>query len=257
VEVQGPRFDLHSGGMGGLVANPVQALAQILARLKNPDQSVAIPGFYESVLPLDAREREEIARLPFDEQAIRSYLGVDALVGEEGYAPLARRTTRPTLDVNGIWGGFSGEGSKTIIPARAGAKVSMRLVPNQDPVRINELFKEFVRSVAPTGVQVRVQEMSAADPVLLDRDHPAVRAAASAIQIGFGKYPVFIREGGSIPIVTLFKNVLGIEGTLLLGWGSPDDGAHSPNERLNLEDFHLGTRTSAALLYELVGIPTS
>jgi acetylornithine deacetylase/succinyl-diaminopimelate desuccinylase-like protein len=253
VDVGGPRFDLHSGGFGGLVANPAQVLAQILVRLTNPDGSVAIPGFYDTVSPLDAREREEMARLPFDEEALRSYLGVDRLVGEAGYAPLERKTARPTLDVNGIWGGFSGEGAKTIIPAKAGAKVSMRLVPNQDPKEINRLFKEFVQSVAPPGVQLQIKDLHGADPVLVDRNHPGIQAAARAIQIGFGKPPVFIREGGSIPVVNLFKNVLGVDGILLLGWGSPDDGAHSPNERMNLEDFHRGIRTAAALLYEMSG----
>jgi acetylornithine deacetylase/succinyl-diaminopimelate desuccinylase-like protein len=252
VDVQGPRFDVHSGGFGGLVANPVQALARILTHLKGPDGDVAIPGFYEDVLQLDPMERQEIAALPFDEEAVKAYLGIQELVGEEGFTPLERKTARPTLDVNGIWGGFSGEGSKTIIPARAGAKVSMRLVPNQTTGRVDGLFKAFALSMAPPGVKVKITELSGADPVLVSRDQPAVEAASRAIRIGFGKPPVFIREGGSIPVVSLFKDLLGVEAILMMGWGSPDDGAHSPNEKLNLRDFHRGMRAAAALLYELV-----
>jgi acetylornithine deacetylase/succinyl-diaminopimelate desuccinylase-like protein len=172
-------------------------------------------------------------------------------VGEPGYTPMERRWARPTLDVNGIWGGFSGEGAKTIIPARAGAKVSMRLVPNQRAAAMDRLFETFIRSLAPSGVQVKVSSIHGNDPVLISRDEPGVQAAARAIEIGFGKRPVFIREGGSIPIVTLFKESLGVQNILLLGWGSPDDGAHSPNERFSVEDFHRGIRSAAALFYEI------
>ena len=251
VDVQGPRFDVHSGGFGGLVANPVQALAQILSELKRPDGSVAIPGFYDDVLELTPAERQAMASLPFDENGVKVYLGIREFVGEEGFTLLERKAARPTLDVNGIWGGFSGEGSKTIIPARAGAKVSMRLVPNQTTGKVNRLFRDYVLAIAPRGVKVGVKELSGADPVLVSRDHPAVQAAARAIQFGFGKPPAFIREGGSIPVVGLFKDVLGMEAILMLGWGSPDDGAHSPNEKFNLIDFHRGMRAVAALLYEL------
>jgi acetylornithine deacetylase/succinyl-diaminopimelate desuccinylase-like protein len=251
VDVQGPRFDLHSGVFGGVVQNPVTALTGMLAQLKNPDGTVAIPGFYDDVAPLEPWERQAMASLQYDEEKLRDYLGVDVLVGEEAYSALERKTARPTIDLNGIWGGFSGEGAKTIIPARAGAKVSMRLVPNQNPVMINALFKDHLLKLAPPGVRMEVTELHGADPVLISRDQAAVRAAEKAIEIGFGKAPVFIREGGSIPIVNLLKEMLGCEGTLLLGWGSPDDGAHSPNERFNLEDFHRGIRSAAALLYEL------
>jgi acetylornithine deacetylase/succinyl-diaminopimelate desuccinylase-like protein len=251
VEVQGPRFDLHSGSFGGVVVNPVQVLAEMLARLKKPDDTVAIPSFYDDVVELEPREREEMASLPFDEAELREYLGVDVLVGEPGYTPMERRWARPTLDVNGIWGGFSGEGAKTIIPARAGAKVSMRLVPNQRTATIDRLFETFIQSLAPSGVQVKVTGIHGNDPVLISRDEPGVQAAARAIEIGFGKRPVFIREGGSIPIVTLFKETLGMQNILLLGWGSPDDGSHSPNERFSVEDFHRGIRSAAALFYEI------
>jgi acetylornithine deacetylase/succinyl-diaminopimelate desuccinylase-like protein len=193
-----------------------------------------------------------MASLPFNEAELREYLRVDVLVGEPGYTPMERKCARPTLDVNGIWGGFSGEGAKTIIPARAGAKVSMRLVPNQQAAAIDRLFEAFVRSLAPPGVQVNITSIHGNDPVLISRDEPGVQAAARAVEIGFGRRPVFIREGGSIPIVTLFKESLGLRNILLLGWGSPDDGAHSPNERFSLDDFHRGIRSAAALFYELV-----
>lgn len=251
IDLRGPRLDLHSGSFGGLVTNPVQALCSILCSLKKPDGTVAIPGFYDDVTPLEPWERKEISKLPFQEESLKQYLGVEVLTGEEGYSPLERRWARPTLDVNGIWGGFSGYGGKTVIPSRAGAKVSMRLVPRQDPAVINRLLKSFVEEICPPGVSIQVTEFHGAQPVLVDRSLPQVQAAARAIKAGFGKAPVFIREGGSIPVVNMLKEMLGIEAILLLGWGSPEDGAHSPNEKFSLESFHAGTRASAALLYEL------
>ena len=251
VDVQGPRFDLHSGGFGGLVANPVQVLSEMLAQLKNEDGRVAIPGFYDHVRDLEPRERQEMGELSLNEHDLKRYLGVDELVGETGYGPIERKGARPTLDINGIWGGFAGEGAKTIIPAKAGAKVSMRLVPDQRADDINSRFKGFLNAMAPPGVKILVSEMHGSDPVLIDRDQSAMKAAVKAIEFGFGNTPVFIREGGSIPIVGLFKQVLGCNSILLMGWGRPDDGAHSPNERFYLEDFHRGIRSAAALFYEL------
>ncbi len=251
IDLQGPRFDLHSGGFGGLVANPVQILAEILVKLKDHEGRVAIPGFYDDIQDLQRWEREEMASLPFDESQLKTYLGVEQLIGEPGYSPIERRTARPTLDVNGIWGGFSGEGTKTIIPARAGAKVSMRLVPKQNQLKINKLFRDYVSSLTPPDVKLTITDLFGADPVLVSRDEPSIQAAARAIEIGFGKTPVFIREGGSIPIVNLLKESLGMENILLLGRGSPDDGFHSPNERLLLDDFYRGIRSAAALLFEL------
>jgi acetylornithine deacetylase/succinyl-diaminopimelate desuccinylase-like protein len=251
VDIQGPRFDLHSGSFGGVVANPVLVLADMLARLKRPDGTIAIPGFYDDVLELEPWERKEMAELPTHEAQLKEYLGVEVLVGEAGYTPMERKCARPTLDVNGIWGGFAGEGAKTVIPAKAGAKVSMRLVPRQSAATVDRLFEAFIRALAPPGVRVRVTSIHGNDPVLIPRAEPGVQAAARAIEIGFGRRPVFIREGGSIPIVTLFKDLLGYRNLLLLGWGRPDDGAHSPNERFSLEDFHRGIRSAAALLYEL------
>jgi acetylornithine deacetylase/succinyl-diaminopimelate desuccinylase-like protein len=251
IQVQGASFDLHSGSFGGLVANPIQVLAEILSRLKDADGTVAIPGFYEHVQELLPEERLEISNLPVDEVQLKKYLGVDQLVGELDYSIVERKSARPTLDINGIWGGFAGEGAKTIIPAKAGAKVSMRLVPNQRSSVINERFKSFIRSIAPPTVKIQISEMHRSDPVLIERNQPAMEAAARAIEFGFDKKPVFIREGGSIPIVGLFKEVLDCGSILLLGWGSPDDGAHSPNERFSLEDFHRGICSAAALFYSL------
>lgn len=256
LDLQGPRFDLHSGSFGGLVDNPILALANILARLKNEDGTIAIPGFYEDVLPLEEWERREMASLNFDEEALKEYLGVAGLPGEPGYTPMERKGARPTLDANGIWGGFSGEGSKTIIPARAGAKVSMRLVPNQDPDKIHKAFEKYVQSLIPPGMHLSVRNLNGARPVLAARDRKPVQAAARAIEAGFGKRPVFIREGGSIPIVNLFQETLEVQDILLLGWGCPDDGAHSPNERFFLDDFDRGIRSAATLLYELAALQT-
>lgn len=251
IDVQGPRIDLHSGSFGGALTNPVQALAEMLAKLKTGDERVAIPGFYDDVADMEDWERKEMASLPMDETRMKDYLGISRFSGERGYTFTERRSARPTLDVNGIWGGFAGEGAKTIIPAKAGAKVSMRLVPHQKPEVINRLFEEYIRSIAPDDVTVSLKVLHGADPVLVPRDRPAVQAAARAIEAGFGRRPFFLREGGSIPVVNLFKNTLGIEDILLLGWGSPDDGAHSPNERFFLDDFHRAIRSAAALLYEL------
>jgi acetylornithine deacetylase/succinyl-diaminopimelate desuccinylase-like protein len=251
VDIRGPRFDLHSGAFGGIVHNPAQVLADILWKLKNPDGTVALPGFYDDVLPPRDWERKEMASLPLDVEYLRDYLGVSEFAGEPGYSMIECRTARPTLDINGLWGGFSGEGAKTIIPAKAGAKVSMRLVPNQVPAKTERLFTDFVNANCPAGVAAQVTSLSGADPVLVPRNTPAMLAAEKAIEIGFGKKPVFIREGGSIPVVNLIKKHLAQENILLLGWGSPDDGAHSPNERFLLEDFHRGILSAAALFFEM------
>ncbi len=253
VDVQTARVDLHSGVFGGLVHNPVQVLADLLSRLKDPDDTVAVPGFYDDVLPMEPWEREMMASLPMDYEGLKTYLGVSQFVGEPGYTPLERRGARPTLDINGIWGGFAGEGAKTVIPARAGAKVSMRLVPNQSPGKVESLFRKFMAANAPPDAKITITNLSDAFPVLLSRDSAAMRASARAIEAGFGRKPVFTREGGSIPVVNMFQSHLAQNNILLLGWGCPDDGAHSPNERFNLEDYIRGIRSAAALYYELAG----
>jgi acetylornithine deacetylase/succinyl-diaminopimelate desuccinylase-like protein len=251
IDVTGPRFDLHSGSFGGILHNPAGVLVNIIQKLKTKDGVVALPGFYDDVLPLEQWERAEMDSLPSDTESLKEYTGVSALTGEPGYSAMERMTARPTLDINGLWGGFAGEGAKTIIPAKAGAKVSMRLVPNQVPEKIEKSFHQFVAANCPEGVSAKVTTLHGADPVLTPRGTAAMTAAERAIEIGFGKKPVFIREGGSIPVVNLIKKHLGQENILLLGWGRHDDGAHSPNERFCIEDFHRGIRAAAALFYEM------
>jgi acetylornithine deacetylase/succinyl-diaminopimelate desuccinylase-like protein len=251
IEVTGPRIDLHSGSYGGVVRNPINALVQLLAKLTDNKGRITIPGFYDDVLPLEPWEREEMARLALNESELRAYLGVDALFGEEGYSALERKTARPTLDINGIWGGYQGEGAKTVIPSKAGAKLSMRLVPNQSAKRIDALVSDFLTKNAPSGVKVSVKPLHGTDPVIVPRNLPEIEAAQKAIHKGFGRSPVFIREGGSIPVVSTIKEVLGINSILLLGWGDPDDGPHGPNEHFAIGNLRNGTKSAAILLEEL------
>ena len=250
IDVQGPNSDLHSGSFGGAVANPCNALADMLARLKDEHGRVLIPGFYDDVRPLPAEERTELAKLPFDAAAYRTEIGVDALTGEEGYSPLERLWARPTLDVNGMWGGYQGPGAKTIIPAEAHAKVSCRLVPDQDPAKIAQLFERYLRDIAPRGVRVSVQNLHGGRPSITPIDHPATLAAKRALQRAFRKDVVFMREGGSIPVVATFDALLHVP-TVLLGVGLPDEHAHAPNERLNLDNFYRGILAAAYLWQEL------
>jgi len=246
--VHGPRQDLHSGTFGGTVANPIVALCQLLAAVKDDQGQVRLPNFYDAVRPLTPREEEQLARLPFSEREYQEKLGVPALVGEAGYGTLARRWMRPTFDVHGIWGGE--QVSKTVIPARAGAKFSFRLVPDQDPEAIAQSAQRFFHERCPRGVEIELRYLHGARAVVVPLDSPWMAAAERAIAQGFTRPPVFIREGGSIPIVVHFRQRLGVD-TLLLGWGLDDDGAHGPNEKLNLADFHRGIRASAYLWHEL------
>lgn len=250
VDLQGPATDLHSGIFGGSVANPATALCRILARLTDERGRVTIPGFYDQVRPLTAAEREAFAALPFDEAAYREALGVPALDGEAGFTTLERRWARPTFEVNGLLAGFTGVGSKTVLPARAMAKVSMRLVPDQDPEKIVEAFETAVRRLCPASVTLSITRMHGSRPWLMPTDHPATAAAARALTRGFGRPPVFIREGGSIPIVTTLTERLAAP-ILLLGFGLPDENAHAPDERLDLDNFHRGIETIAHLYREL------
>lgn len=250
IRVQGPNRDLHSGTFGGSVQNPINALTKILAALKDDQGRIRIPGFYDDVLEPSAEERKAFAALPFREGDYQQDLAVGELFGEVGYTTLERRWVRPTCDINGIYGGYQGEGAKTVLPAKAGAKVSFRLVPNQDPAKIEKNFRDLVRSVTPPGVTVDVHSYQGSEGVVTPIDGPGIRAAANAVERGFGKRPVFIREGGSIPIVSTFKTVLGAD-SLLLGYGLPDDNTHSPNEKFCLRDFHRGIKTSTYLLSEL------
>lgn len=251
VDVYGPEHDAHSGLYGGALVNPALALARILAGLKDARGKVLIPGFYGRVRDIETWERKEMASLPYDEKEEKSRLGVEKLVPEEGYTVQESIRARPTLDINGVWGGFQGEGSKTIIPAHAGAKVSMRLVPDQDPKEIAELFEQHVKSLAIPGVRVKVTSLVGGSALVVSRESDAIEATARAIERGFGRRPAFTRDGGSIDAVVAMKHELGIDDILMLGWGDPGDALHSPNEHFGLKNFHDGTVSVAALIYEL------
>ena len=252
LRLTGPKQDLHSGTFGGGVTNPANALSRILASLIDAQGRIQIPGFYDDVVALTDRERKQFAALPFDEHDFQNQIGVKGLTGEAGFTTLERRWARPTFDINGLWGGYQGEGAKSVLPAKAGAKFSFRLVPNQDPHKISESLKQFLQTLCPPGITMELIDMHGATGVLVPLDSPYMAAASRAIEVGFGKSPVYIREGGSIPIVTKFKTALGVD-TLLLGWGLNDDNAHSPNEKFNLADYQRGIQASAQLWQELAG----
>ena len=253
IRVQGPNRDLHSGSFGGSVQNPGNALGAILARLYDTETGrIQVPGFYDKVRPVEDWERKEFAALGFDEDGDRDDLGIPSHFGEEGYTTLERRWSRPTLDVNGMWGGYQGEGAKTIIPSFAAAKVSMRLVPDQDPAEIAELFSKHVREVAPPGVEVEVVCHHTSPVVLLETEGPIVEAALDAMADVWQR-PVRVREGGSIPIVATFADVLQVP-VLLLGFGLSDDRLHSPNEKINVENFYGGIRAVVRFLDRLGGL---
>jgi acetylornithine deacetylase/succinyl-diaminopimelate desuccinylase-like protein len=250
LDVVGPPVDLHSGSYGGAVENPANALAGIIAALKGPDGRILVPGFYDDVVQLTETERAALAALPFDEGEYQASIGVPALVGEAGYTVLERKGARPTLDVNGIWGGFSGDGTKTIIPANAHAKVSCRLVADQDPHAIFERFRAYVDAISPPGVTTTVTYLGGGRPSLTPIDHPATQACARALEATFGQAPVYIREGGSIPVCASFETVLGLP-VVLLGFVQPDDHAHSPNERMDLANYETAIRTVVRAFDEL------
>jgi acetylornithine deacetylase/succinyl-diaminopimelate desuccinylase-like protein len=250
IDLTGPNKDLHSGSFGGTVHNPIQALAEIIAQLHDRKGRVAIPGFYKDVLPLTKKERAAYRKLPFSEKEYARELGVKKLYGEKGFSTLERVWARPTLECNGIWGGFTGEGAKTVLPSKASAKVSMRLVPNQTAAKAARQFEKHIRKLAPKSVSVTVKALHGGEPAITPINSPGVKAAAAALERGFGKKPLYQREGGSIPIVVQFKHLLGID-TVLLGFGLPDENAHAPNEFLNLENFFGGIRTSVHFLHVL------
>jgi acetylornithine deacetylase/succinyl-diaminopimelate desuccinylase-like protein len=254
IDVVGTAVDLHSGGYGGAVQNPANALATIVAALKQPDGRIAVPGFYDEVVELTPEIRAHFAELPFDEEGYREDLGLPALFGEPGYSTLERRGGRPTLDVNGIWGGFQGEGSKTIIPAHAHAKVSCRLVPDQDPDVILERFRAFVEQVAPPGVRTTVRYLGGGRPSVTPVDHPVTQAAARSLEATFGRAPVFVREGGSIPVCASFEDILG-QPVVLLGFAPPDGHAHAPNEWMDLGNYETGIRTIIRFWDEVAALP--
>ena len=256
LRVTGPKQDLHSGSFGGAVVNPANALCRMMASLHDAQGRVCIPGFYDGIQDLADSEREQLANLPFDESQFGKQLGVAALDGEAGFTTNERRWTRPTLDINGITTGYQGAGPKTVIPARASVKFSCRLVPNQDPKKIDAAVRDYLQSQLPEGVTMELQEFHGAPGVVVPLESPYIRAAARAIEKGFGTAPVFIREGGSIPIVTQFHEELGAD-VLLLGWGQNDDNMHSPNEKFSLDDFQRGIRSSAYLIEELAALAKS
>jgi acetylornithine deacetylase/succinyl-diaminopimelate desuccinylase-like protein len=250
IDLRGTTGDLHSGVFGGAVANPAMVLAQILAQMKDRSGRIKIPGFYDDVLPLSDEERAAWRTLPFNEKKYRKDLGAPKLAGESGYSVLERVWARPTFEVNGLLSGFTGDGAKTVIPAVAMAKVSMRLVPNQDPDRIGDLFEAWLRKVTPKTVTLTLTRMHGGKPWLARYDSAVARAASRAIEQGFGKAPVFCREGGSIPVVSTFKDELGLP-AVLFGVGLPDENAHAPNERIDLGNFHNGILASAILYDEI------
>ena len=253
ITVSGPKEDLHSGYFGGLVDNPIEMLARIIAKLKDENGRVTVPGFYDAVPELEPAAAAELYSLPFDEQREAQSLGVPALGGERDRMPLERQWFRPTLECNGIWGGYQGPGSKTIIPSWAKAKISVRLVGNQEPAEIKEAVSAFIKSIAPPTVRVEVQAHGDTRAVSTSRDHAAVAAAARAMEAGFGKPPVFIGTGGTIGPVASFDRILGMP-QVLIGVGLPDDRIHAPNEKFTLSQFFGGIKTMCCLYDELAAL---
>ncbi|MCD8042040.1 MAG: dipeptidase [Tannerellaceae bacterium] len=239
VEVTGPDHDLHSGHFGGAVANPVNVLCKLMADITGPDGKITIPGFYDDVQELSVAEKEMIAQIPFNEEAYKKNIGVKEVAGEAGYSTLERNSTRPAFDICGIWGGYTGEGSKTVLPSQAFAKVSCRLVPNQDHTKISDLFVKYLSEVAPDTVTVKVTPSHGGQGYVCPIDIPAYKAAEKAVEKAFGKKPLAVRRGGSIPIISTFEQVLGIK-TILMGFGLEQDAIHSPNENFELDIFYKG-----------------
>lgn len=242
VEVTGPNRDLHSGVYGGAVANPVNVLSKMIASLHDENGHVTIPGFYDRVVELSAADREAINKAPFNLDQYKKELGIDDIQGEKGYTTLERTGIRPTLDVNGIWGGYTGEGAKTVLPSKAYAKISMRLVPDQNNAEITELFTKHFTSIAPKSVKVKVTPLHGGQPAVTPTDSAAFKAASAAFEEVWGKKPIPTRDGGSIPIVALFKKELGLD-TVLMGFGLDSDAIHSPNEHYGVKNFLLGIET--------------
>ena len=249
IEVVGPGHDLHSGHFGGAVTNPANALATIIAGLKDADGKVTVPGFYDRVKPMSAREKELAAEAPFDEKAFIAESGAPEPVGEKGFTTRERISVRPTLDVNGMWSGYIGEGAKTVLPSFAAAKVSMRLVTDQDPEDLLPRFRAHVKNLAPKGVTVEVKWHHGGPPFLTDPDHPMLECARRALSRAWSKPVAMIREGGSIPVMATFQGTHSGVPAILMGFGLDDDNVHAPNEKFSLTSFYGGTR-SVAYLYE-------
>jgi acetylornithine deacetylase/succinyl-diaminopimelate desuccinylase-like protein len=250
IDLRGSSTDLHSGSFGGAVVNPALALCQMMAQMKDRGGRIKIPGFYDDVVPLTDEERKAWETLPFNEKKYKKDFGIPKTFGESGYSTLERTWARPTFEINGLLSGFTGEGAKTVLPAVAMAKVSMRLVPNQHPDKIATLFEAHVRGIAPKTVDVKITRMHGGKPWMTAYDNPFVQAAARAIEKGFGRRPVFTREGGSIPVVSTFQEELGLP-SVLFGVGLPDENAHAPNEKLDVGNFYGGIISSAILYDEI------
>jgi len=251
IDLKGADSDLHSGVFGGAVPNPALELARILAQLKDSEERITVPGFYDKVEDMSSEERAAYAALDFSPEELKRSVGVNELTPEKGYSALESRTARPTLEVNGMLSGYTGEGAKTVLPGRAMAKVSCRLVPHQNPAEIAQLVEDYVRKLCPASMECTVQQMHGGHPWLTPPDHPALEAAAIAIRKVFGKEPVRLREGGSIPIVIDFQKILGLPG-ILLGFGLNDENLHAPNEHFRVENFYQGIEISKELLRALV-----
>lgn len=247
VTVTGPDHDLHSGIYGGAVNNPLNALCRMIAQLQDAEGRIHIPGFYDKVRDLDAGERAELAKIPYDHQAWLEEAGVRTDWGEAAYTVIERTSARPTLDVNGIWGGYIEPGAKTVLPSRASAKISMRLVPDQEPHEVAALFTAYMQQIAPPSVTVEVRDLHGGDGAIVRRDSPAMQAAFAAYARAFGVEPIFMRDGGSIPVVATFQKVLGID-TVLMGFGLPDDRLHAPNEKFHIPNFYRGIETIIHLM---------
>ena len=245
VEVTGPNRDLHSGVYGGAVANPINVLSEMIASMHDKNGRITIPGFYDKVAELTAEERKALNKAPFNLDEYKKELAIDDVKGEAGYTTLERTGTRPTLDVNGIWGGYTGEGAKTVLPSKASAKISMRLVPNQNSTEITDLFTKHFQSIAPKSVKVKVTAHHGGEPAVTPTNSKAFSAASSAFEEVWGKAPIPTRDGGSIPIVSLFKKELGLD-TVLMGFGLDSDAIHSPNEHYGIKNFLIGIETIVA-----------
>ena len=250
VKVVGTKRDLHSGVYGGAVANPALVLAQMIAKLKDARGKIKVPGFYDDVRKLTRAERQAIADLPHSDAKYARSIGAPELFGEAGFSTLERTWARPSLDVNGIWGGYTGEGAKTVIPAEASAKISTRLVPDQKPKDIERKLKAYLKEIAPDSVKVTVTPHHGGNPWLAEIDHPALQAASRALKRGFGKEAMFTREGGSIPVVASFQKMLKVP-SVMLGIGLNDDNLHAPNEKIDLDQYFRGIKTAAFLMEEL------
>ena len=253
VDVTGPNRDLHSGQYGGKIQNTLNAMARMMAALHDEDGRIAIPGIYDDVKPMDDEERAEFAKVSEPDEKLMKDLGVDALYGEKGFTANERNWARPALDINGVWGGYMSEGSKTVISHDGGFKMSIRLVPDQSVERVHELVKDYIEKICPPGVKAEVRLLHGGNPVMVPRDNPFIKCAQDAMKRAFGKLPVLVREGASVPITATFGSALGAP-SIMMGFGLLDDDIHSPNEKFKLDHFYKGIEASALFFEEAAGV---